>query len=328
MLENNFGESMTTSTAGPRHGRALLKVLLALALPVAALHAQTTDDGIMISKKKFCTGVFYDYDFYRQYWEGTHLRGNPNVGTVTTRTIEYTGNYGITDHLDVIATVPYVYTRASSGVLHGQSGFQDADLALKVKAISLPVRDWGALRLFIVAQGHIPMSNYTPDDLPLSIGLHSNTLTGRGTLNYLGKNGLYLNGGLAYTYRRNVTLDRPFYYTNGQLYLSNQVEMPNQFMYNASAGYRKDEMTLTANYSEQQTRGGGDIRLQDVPFASNRFNFKKIGATLTYPLPRLHQMQAWVIYNNTFEGQNVGKSNNIMFGYLYTFDFNKHRMPR
>jgi hypothetical protein len=309
-----------------------LGLLIALALSSAAsfssLHAQTLDDGIMISKLKLCTGVFYDYDYWNRYWEGSLSRVNGNIGTITTRTVEYTGNYGVTDKLDVLYTIPYVYTTASQGVLHKQAGFQDLTLGLKAKAISIPVHDWGALRAFVVASGTLPMTNYTPDDLPLSIGSHSKTLTGRGTINYLGKNGLYLNGGSGYTFRRNVMLDRSTYYTNGQLYFSNIVEMPNQFFYNASAGYRKNDTTLTFNYSAQETRGGGDIRPQDVPFVSNRVNFQRVGATLTYPLPRVRSMQYWLIYSNTIAGRNTGQDNSFTTGFLYTFDFNKRVTPR
>jgi hypothetical protein len=120
-----------------------------------------------------------------------------------------------------------------------------------------------------------------------------------------------------------VTLDRSTYYTNGQLYFSNEVAMPNQFEYGVSAGYRKNDTTLVVGMTQQQTRGGGDIRLQDVPFVSNRVNFSKINATLTYPLPRVHDLQYWFLYSNTYDGRNVSQANTFTMGFLYTFDFNK-----
>lgn len=169
------------------------------------------------------------------------------------------------------------------------------------------------------------MTNYTPDLEPLSIGTHGKRLSGRLTLNYLGRNGLYLNGSTAYTFRGNVTLDRSSYYTNGQLYLSNQVAMPNVFDYTVAAGYRKNDLTLTANFTQQQTRGGGDIRRQDSPFVSNRVNFSKAGATLTYPIPRLRDLGFWLIYSNTFDGRNVGQASTWTTGLLYTFNFEKKR---
>ena len=294
-----------------------------LALCGSAVRAQTVEDGIMLSRLKYCTGVMYSYDYWNRYWEGSLNRVNGNIGTITTRTVEYVGNYGVTDKFDVLFTVPYVYTSASKGVLHGQSGYQDFQLAAKYKVASVNVGHMGAVRAFAVLAGALPMTRYTPDDLPMSIGSHSNRISGRATLNYLGRNGVYLNGSTAYTYRGNVVLDRSTYYTNGQLYFSNEVAMPNQFDYTVSAGYRKNDTTLTAGYTQLKTRGGGDIRPQDVPFVSNRVNFSKITATLTYPLPRVHDLQYWFIYSNTFDGRNVGQANTFTMGFLYTFDFNR-----
>ena len=298
--------------------------LLGLLSPSLA-HAQTAEDGIMLGGRQLCTGVFFSYDYWNHYWEGTLNRINGNIGTVTTRTAFWTGNYGVNSRLDLIATVPYVWTTASQGVLHPQSGFQDFSLAAKYKLISIPVKKFGAVRAIVVVTGSVPMSGYTPDLEPLSIGTQSSTIAGRGTLNYLGKNGLYINGSTAYTFRGNVTLDRSSYYTNGQLYFSNQVAMPNQFEYTVSAGYRKNDTTLTGSFTQQQTRGGGDIRRQDSPFVSNRVNFSKAGFTLTYPIPRVRALQYWFIYSNTFDGRNVGQSNTFTTGLLYTFTFEKKR---
>lgn len=277
----------------------------------------------MLTRQKYCTGFFFTYDSWDNYWEGTKQRTNGNLGTVITRTVYYTGNYGLTNRINVIGSVPYVYTNATGGVLHGQAGFQDLSLAVKVKALSVPIGNFGAVRLMGVLSGSVPMTNYTPDLQPLSIGLHTKQLEGRAIVNVLGRRGLYVNTTAAYNLRGNVTLDRSSYYTNGQLYLSNQVAMPNQFLYGVSAGYRKNDMTIVGNFSVQQTRGGGDIRIQDVPFVSNRFNYSKAGFTITYPIPRVRDLGYWFIYNNTFNGRNVGQASTFTTGFLYTFDFEK-----
>ena len=281
----------------------------------------------MLSRNKFCTGVFYTYDYWNSYWEGGLERTNGNIGTVTTRSAIWTGNYAVTNALNVLVSTPYVWTRASRGVLHGQAGFQDLSLAAKYNVASVPIKKFGALRGIAVLSGSIPMSSYTPDLQPLSLGTQSKQLEGRAIVNYLGKNGLYINGTSAYNLRGNVTLDRSSYYTNNQLYLSNQVPMPNQFEYAVSAGYRKNDLTLTGIFQQQQTRGGGDIRRQDSPFVSNRVNFSKAGLTLTYPIPKKPALQYWFIYSNTFDGRNVGQANTLTTGVLYTFDFERRSKP-
>lgn len=295
----------------------------AMSLGAPVLRAQTMDDGIMLSRLKYCTGVFYTYETWDHYWEGANFRSNANIGAITTRTVSYVGNYGLTDHINLLVNVPYIWTSASRGVLHGQRGWQDATFAAKAKLLSVPIAKVGALRAIAVVSGSIPMSGYTPDDLPLSIGSQDKQLAGRGTLNYLGKNGLYLNGSTIYTLRGNVTLARPEYFTNGQLYLSDQVAVPNSFEYAVGGGYRKNDTTLVATFSQHETRGGGDIRPQDAPFVSNRMNYQRIGGTVTIPLPRVHDLQYWIIYNYTLNGRNVGQANSATVGMLYTFNFER-----
>jgi hypothetical protein len=308
--------------------KILASICLAPLLPLCqSIHAQTIEDGIMLANKTLCAGAHYGHDSWDQYWEGSLERVNGNIGTVTTQSLTMAANYGVTNWFNAIINVPYVWTNASQGVLHGQAGFQDLSLAAKFKAISLPVGHHGALRVIGVLYGTIPMTNYTPDMQPLSLGTHSKTISGRTTLNYLSQRGLYINGTAAYTFRGNVTLDRPYYYTNGQLYLSNEVAMPNQFNFGTSVGYRKNNLEIVGDFSQQQTRGGGDIRPQDMPFVSNRMNYSKAGATFKMPVPKIANLQYWFLYSNTFQGRNVGKANTIATGFMYTFSFEKRATP-
>jgi hypothetical protein len=299
--------------------------LLLLLCP--SVHAQTIDDGIMLANRTLCAGALYSHDSWDHYWEGTNERINGNIGTVTTQSITMAANYGVTNRLDLIINVPYVWTNASEGVLHGQAGFQDLVLAAKFKVISIPVKKFGAVRAIAVLSGTLPMTNYTPDLQPLSLGTNSKTISGHTTLNYLGNRGLYLNGTTAYTFRGNVTLDRPYYFTNNQLYFSNQVAMPNLFNYGVSVGYRKNDLSLLGDFSVQQARGGGDIRPQDNPFVSNRTNYSKAGATVKLPVPKVKRLQYWIIYSNTFQGRNVGQSNTLTTGLMYTLPFEKRATP-
>ena len=61
-----------------------------------------------------------------------------------------------------------------------------------------------------------------------------------------------------------MTLDRPTYYTNGQLFFSDQVAMPDVFDYTVSTGYRRAGLHIPVSFSQQITRGGGDIRRQQL----------------------------------------------------------------
>ena len=124
----------------PAVARILFALALVASLPVA-LRAQTIHDGIMLSKGQLFTGGLYTRESWDQYWEGALKRENGNIGTVTTEVNTWYANYGITDRLNVIGAVPYVWTRASQGVLHGIDGFQDLTLAAKFNALERSVRE-------------------------------------------------------------------------------------------------------------------------------------------------------------------------------------------
>ncbi len=308
-----------------RASKRCLAGIFAFVVLLPGLRAQTVEDGIMIPKRMICSGTLYTHDAWDHYWEGANSRTNGNLGTVTTQTMDFTANYGVINRLNVMGTVPYVWTYASQGVLHGEEGFQDISLAVKYELIRTRLKNFGTVRFFPVISGSIPLTGYEPDFQPMSIGLHSKTIAPRATLNFQGLGGLYVNGSVAYVFRGNVTLDRNYYYTNGQLYLSNQVAMPNQFEYVVSAGYRAHDLMVVGNYSVQQTRGGGDIRPQDLPFVSNRMNFSKAGVSAVVPvrLPLLHGLQYWFNYSNTFDGRNVGQSNTFTSGLMYQIQFHR-----
>jgi hypothetical protein len=295
--------------------------LILLAMMSAPLHAQTIDDGIMISRHNLFVGNLYTNDSWDHYWEGHLNRVNGNLGTVTTQTNTWYADYGVTNRLNFIASVPYVWTNASQGVLHGMQGFQDITLAAKYSFIDRPFTKYGSLKAIVVASGGFPLTNYEPDFQPLSIGNQSKRVSGRLTLNFQANKGWYLNGSSAYTFRDNVTLDVPYYYTNGQLFLTSDVTMPDVFDYILSAGYRKRRVLAEGSFSQQRTQGGGDIRRQDMPFISNHVNYSRVGTRLMYQIPKLRTLTAQFAFSYIPDGRNIGQSTTYTTGLMYTFEF-------
>ena len=70
--------------------------------------SQTDQDGLMMNKNLFCTGIIYNTSSWNKYWEGTNKRENLNLGTVSSNSINLMGNYGIKDNLNFLFNVPYV----------------------------------------------------------------------------------------------------------------------------------------------------------------------------------------------------------------------------
>jgi hypothetical protein len=118
-----------------------------------------------------------------------------------------------------------------------------------------------------------------------------------------------------------VTLDRPFYFTDGQLFMTDEVDMPGVFDYVVSAGYLKRGLMATFSLSQQRTNGGGDIRRQDMPFVSNRMNFTRVGGMVMYPLPKLRPLAFQFSFAHTLDGRNVGQATTLTTGLAYTFRF-------
>lgn len=304
-------------------GRSIRAAVLSAAAFASAplLRSQTIEDHIFMSKGSLCTGFVYGHDRWNEYWEGELLRGNPNVGTVTTRTLGWMGTYGLTDRLNVIAMAPYVWTKASGGTLSGQSGLQDLTVAAKWKALEVPFTRHGSLRTVAVASVGTPLTDYVPDLLPLSIGINSKRASTRLTLSFQAKSGIFVNATGAYTWRSRLTLDRPAYFTDGRLFLSDEVQLPDVVDYEFSAGYYSPRFHLPVSFSQQITRGGGDIRRQDMPFPSNRMNASRVGAMAMYYLPVNRNVALKASGSRAVSGRNVGQSTTFTAGLMYQFNF-------
>jgi hypothetical protein len=298
---------------------ASLFALASLAFWGPPLRAQTIDDSLMMPRNQLCTGFIYMRDGWTDYWEGSLQRANGNIGTITTQSVSWVGNYGISDRLNVIAMLPYVWTHASQGVLSDMDGLQDATLALKYDLLGSRPLGGGSLRAFAVAAGSAPASAYTPDFYPLSIGSASPRLSGRLTLAYKTRRAFYVEGSGAYTWRGNVTLDRPAYFTDGRMYLSDQVAMPDVVDFAVRLGFHRGGLQVPISFSRQITRGGGDIRRQDMPFVSNRMNASKVDALVMYYLPALRSLGLRLGATYTVDGRNVGQATTVTAGLLYVF---------
>lgn len=290
--------------------------LLAGLLTPAVLRAQTDMDGIMMKPKLLCAGGMYSYNSWSNYWEGTLKRNNQNIGTVTTQMVGLMGIYGITNNLDVIAGAPYVATHASAGTLHGLHGIQDLSMWLKWRVTKQPLGA-GRLSVFVLGGGSIPLTNYIPDVLPMSIGLHSKTLSGRLLVDYqVGK--FFATASGTYTWRSNITIPQDAYYTT-QEYLTNQVQMPNTTMENIRAGYRGKRLTAEALFTDLITLGGFDIRRNDMPFPSNKMDMTMAGIHLRYDLPQVKGLSVEGEGSYTLSGRNVGQATEFDAGVFYIF---------
>ena len=294
--------------------RHLPFLLLILAFTKTSF-AQTDTDGLMMAKRNLCGGFIYGYTNWNQYWEGTALRKNENIGTFTSHSIMAMANYGITDRFNLIAVAPWISNKVSAGTLAGQSGIQDLSVLVKYQFLSRTIlgMDVSAIGLF---GGSLPLTNYVADYLPLSLGLQSKNGFGR-ILVDAQKGNWYGTASAQYIVRSNTRIDRTAYYTTEMIY-SNQVALPDVFTYNIRAGWRKDaDLIVEMVYDQMNTLGGFDMRKNEMPFLSNTMNASRIGINCKLPIPSTNGLSFMGSAMTTLAGRNMGKANMFTAGFVY-----------
>lgn len=280
----------------------------------------------MMNKNQFCNGFMYAHSSWDQYWEGTLKRTNGNIGSVTTQSVMYMANYGITDNLNVMAGLPYVWTKASAGTMQGMQGVQDISAFVKWRALHASMGK-GTLSLFAIGGVSTPLTDYVIDFLPLSIGLGSTNLTARLAADYT-YNRVTVTGSAAYVRRSNVTLDRPSYFDT-ELRLTNEVKMPDAAQFQLRAGYRGRYLIAEALLTNWTTLGGFDMTRNNMPFVSNRMNSTSAGVYLKYTLKQHTNLAFLGSASVTVAGRNMGQATAFSAGAFYAFYFgSKHKQQQ
>jgi hypothetical protein len=286
-------------------------ILLLCLFGFVELKAQMPHDAIYMNKNLACGALVYGNSYWTDYWENTLKRDNPNIGRLTTQSVTAMIAYGFKRDLNVIAMIPYVKTDASQGNLLGQQGVQDASVFVKAKT-----RAYHGLTAHGVVGFSVPVTNYVPDFMPMSIGLGVKTLVVRGMLSYELPKHLYVNSSIAYQARSQVKVDRDAYLAGSRLYQTNQVAVPDAFDAALRLGYLKKDNQLEVFAEHFSCTKGDDIRRNDMPFLTNDMTMTSVGIYGKYQ-PKSVGVNARVAY--VVDGQNVGQSTTVSIGLLYLF---------
>lgn len=283
--------------------------------------SQTDIDGLMMQKNFFCVGPTAGYSSWKNYWEGTLKRENLNLGKVSATNFTLMGNYGITSKINLLFGLPYIKTKTSAGNMAGQKGLQDISLMLKWVAYQKHIGK-ADFKTILIGGYSTPISNYTADFLPLSIGLQSKNASMRVMADYQ-RNHLFATASYTYIARSNVTIDRYTYYTT-EMHYSNEVKMPDASQLNLRAGYRSETWVAEAVFNKWTTLGGFDIPRNGMPFVSNKMNATTIGLNVKYETP-LDGLSIVANGSTTVAGRNVGQASGFNAGVFYIFDFSKKK---
>lgn len=292
--------------------------VLGLFMPFLAV-SQTMTDGVFMSKKTFCGGIVQQQDRFSEYWEGTTLRINRNMGTMKGNMTGAMGSYGITTRLNLLASVPYIATKATAGTSSGFSGLQDLTLALKYN-----LYDTKNFTFIASVGGSLPLTDYVAHH-PFAIGTQSKTVFGRTIVRFLNEKGWTATANAAYTLRSNIEIDAHNYYTDRNIN-SNEVFVPNLLQFGARGGYYTYRFAAEALLEHSAAQGGFDIRRNDVMFpAANRQIGTRVGIFTSYRIKPLGDLQVVASVMQTVAGRNVGKALSVGGGLMYIIESKKKK---
>src|SRR5258708_7255484 len=97
--------------------------------------------------------------------------------------------------------------------------------------------------------------------------------------------------------------------------------MPDMASLNFRAGYRGERGIAELVFSKMYTRGGFDIRKNDMPFPSNKMNASMAGVHFKYNFKAVAGLSLIGGGDYTLTGRNVGQAAAFDGGVFYILDF-------
>lgn len=299
-----------------------LILFTALLFSVKPTHAQTPTDALMMNKRELCFALMYEYGSWDQYWEGTYLRSNATVATLNRNMLIPMVAIGITDKVNLIATLPYVETHSSEpngGRFAGAKGFQDLGLALKTELLDQQIGK-GKLSLLTTLGFSTPTTNYLSDYRPYSIGNGTHELNFRGIAQYQWDQGIYVRGSLAHLWRGQTKAERDYYYNNGSYYTP-WMDVPNAWNYDGVLGIwmLENALRMEVNYMGLRSTSGDDIRRYNAGQPTNKVDVDQLGFFSQYYFKKLKGLGVLGYYSQIVHGRNMGKFSSFGLGATYQF---------
>lgn len=273
--------------------------------------AQGMIDGFMRGGGKGVVALSYSTEDYKEFYKGTNLVSEPNLGTISTQSISLFAAVGLMNNVDLVVSLPYVTTSADKGYWADQSAMQDAGFALKWRPLLMTIENVGTISGIVSAGLATPLSNYVAD-APVAVGHQSTSGDFRVLGNFMMDFGLFASVQAGYIRRGDVNLDHVT--LDGNM----KTSVPDALDISAKIGYGNSDFYIDAWYQNQTARGGTNIGDTGASFPSNGISFSRIGVTGYYPLPILNKQLGISIGGaSTLDGRNIGKSTRISFGVVY-----------
>ena len=292
--------------------RVLPSIALGLGLFAAnPTHAQSLTGGFMVGKGHGSVAFTGTAERYHHVFLGTErIDEVPIFRRVRVSSLSVYANYGITDKIEAVVSLPYIQSRgyasaevvADGGYTNTRSGLQDVSALLKFKTYSLPVGS-NTLDLLGVVGVSTPASNYESGkglEYIIAIGNQATKLTTLGIAHFKTPLGVFLTGQAGYSQRTN--------------------RVPNAFVGDAKIGYAGLKTYVEAWASVQRSSATGTDIVQtgfDGVFRATRVNFTRLGASVFRPLAKGVGLTAGA--STYVAGRNLGQSTAVSLGVAYNY---------
>lgn len=277
----------------------------------AVASAQSLVSGFMAGKHHGSVAVSTTAENYQQvYLVPEKVNMVPIYRQVYVTSINLFATYGLTDKIDVVASLPYIKSEGRAnglvvqdlGFRNSRQNFQDITGALKFKSYSGTVGNYLVDLLGVVAVS-TPMSKYESNtglDYIIAIGNRATKVTTLGVVHVKTASGVFATGQAGYSLRSG--------------------RVPNAFLGETKVGYAGRKLYAEALASFQKSDKSGTDILQpgfDGDFTATRVDFVRLGVNLFRPLTK--GIGATVGVSTYVAGRNVGQSTGISGGLSYNF---------
>lgn len=266
--------------------------------------AQGLIDGFQKGGGNFDLALSYSYEQYSDFYVGDQKVSEPMLGDITTQSINLFAAVGITDRIDAVLNLPYIFVNASNNPDLDQSSIQDLSLCLKGRLLQTALGDQARLRLLASAGLMVPLNDYVAN-APVAVGHRATALDGRLLAQVDFGMGLFaaLQGG--YIWRGKVEVD------------GSDVEVPDAVDLILRTGIGTSKLYGDLWLQWQNAGDGTDIG-PGVPFPSNAVSFLRIGGNVVVPV--VGGLKTALGLGYTLTGENVGKALRVSGSIIYQFD--------
>ncbi|OEJ98992.1 hypothetical protein A8C32_07360 [Flavivirga aquatica] len=214
----------------------------------AIVYSQSPVSGFYAKKNELSIASGYSFKSYNKFYRGTTLSDNTpaNLGKITSSIVNLYGEYGISDWLSTVASVPYISIKSETGVDPIQNknlveGVQDLGVTLKAKAYEKTLKGASKLTLGASAGINIPISDYEASGV-LSIGNRATTIDFIAIAHYTSPFNVFAELQTGYSDRN-----------------SSDFEIPNAALHIVKIGYFNDWIYVHTKLGIQNSLSGLDI---------------------------------------------------------------------